>query len=222
MNEHIMNVPDGNKSEGASINMEGFSFASGGSGHLPPGNYQVMCSEAKWVNKKGRSGKNLKIIWKVVAPRKYAGTQLVGNHPAPAGQAGDQAAEAGVNFYQACIGTVADAAGSLDKFKQQGKMKIPPSWFEGKLGHIRAEDETDNNGNLRSTIARYLPKKDFEESAGPDVSDDFDADISAQAGDPGAASGTPDLGGNGAAAQNNPPAEPQGDAVSDLMDIPGL
>lgn len=222
MNEHIINVPDGNKTEAAVVDMSGFTFSSGGSGHVPPGNYQVKCTEAKWSNKKNRGGKNLKIVWKVVAPRKYAGTQLVGNHPAPAGQAGDQSAEAGANFYKAVIATIADAGGKLNVFTDKGNIKIQPAWFEGKTGHLRAEDDHDDRGNLRSSIARYLPKKDFEESPGPDVSDDMGgADLMGDGGgaEPEIAAGS---GGNGVGETASAPSQPAGDAVADMMDIPGL
>lgn len=220
MNEHLLQVPDGNKTEGAAIDMSGFEFSTGGSGHVDPGVYEAKVTDARWVPKKGRSGRNLKLTWKVTAPSKQAGVQVVVFHPAPAGQTGDEAVEVGVRMFKNAVATIADAGGKLKDFRDKGKVKIPPGWFEGKTGHLRLDDDMDDRGNVRSSITRYVAKKEFEENPGPDgggIDDAPDMDASSTP----TQDVEPDLGtssGNGAGST----PEPATDEVADLMDIPGL
>lgn len=213
MNEHLLNVPEGNTSTGVTVNLENFRFAQGGSGRVPPGLYKSQCVAAEWVPKKGRAGRNLKIVWRTVEPAKHAGVQIVAYHPAPAGQPGDETAETGKRMYESIVATMADAMGKLEAMKQRKETNVTPAWFHGKMGFIRADDETDNKGNIRSAIKYYTASDEFARNPGPDNAQDDSEPFGANP-----SSGAGSNGGNGST-KPAVAAAAAADVVQDLMSL---
>jgi len=170
MNEHLLAAKDNDTTTPVRITLDGFDFQDDTlSGLVPEGKYTLVVNSAKWRDKKNREGKNLRIVFTVTAPEKYAGVQIVEHHPAPIGDITDNATSFGHRRLAGLFASVVEGLGRLEEFKQQKTVDFTPETLAGKYMHAELRQELDNNGNQVSKIARYIDTKEFSEAPGPAI-----------------------------------------------------
>jgi hypothetical protein len=168
MNEHLLTAPDNDRGTSVKIDMSGFEFFSGTSGHVPPGNYKLKIKDARWKNKKSGVGKNLSLQLIITAPNAHSGVQIIENPPAPAGKDEDTAVRTGASKLCAIVGSIATGQGEevLESVKKKGLNTVGPKWLIGKTVFATLRDD-DYEGRPYSSVADYISKDDFNANPAP-------------------------------------------------------
>lgn len=168
MNEHLIGIPDGDKNAAVSLDMRGYQPSAGGSGHVPEGAYEAIVRSAAWKAKKSGEGKNLWMELRVSGPSKFEGTPLRCDHPAPIGNQGEKPFDAGTSFLKQIAFSVLTGLGKQETATNPtaGPFTFIPAKLEGKTLYVQVEDD-EYEGKVRSKVARYITKEEYEKSPGP-------------------------------------------------------
>lgn len=146
------------------INLKGFQPSTGGSGHVPPGNYVIEAGNCAWQNKRGdKQGRNLHLPTTIVEPAEYKGVALVTWLPAP-----DKAEDTDVGYrrIRELAYSLASYRGNLEAVKQADAFPFGPTKVSGKRMAVQVRDGKGEYAN-RSEIARFITKEEFEANPGP-------------------------------------------------------
>ena len=189
-NEHLLGVQSGDKTTPINISLEGYTPQTRtASALIPDGNWKAVVKDCALVDKRGKPGKNVRMVLEITAPEEFRGNIIVSNPPAPAGDDDDAGVQMGIRRMKDMLASACDALGAYEQAANQTHQP-PAGWFEGKTVHFRSKTE-EYRGRERSDVAFFMMVKDYMDSPGPDVMSQAPAVIPATPATP--AGSPPDL-----------------------------
>ena len=166
--DHINMVPSGDTKAVVYVSIKNFTPSSGGSGHVTEGRYKLQILKGgAWTDKRSdsegnkKTGKNLRIPFKIVGPEKYDGVPIIASAPAQKGKD-----DFNYQWFQGLAWGLAAAAGKLEQAQSMDGMPIGPETIAERFVYAYLGDGKGDFAN-RSEIKRFISPEEYAANPGP-------------------------------------------------------
>lgn len=161
--DYLQALPDGATDVTIELSLKSFVPMTGGSGHVPAGNYETRVTKLEVTAKKDRDGKNIHVALETMNPGQWKGVPLHQWIPAPT--TGD-GADNGLQKFSQFVWSVLSASGKLEQARSKEKFGVKFNALVGATLYVRVRDGKDKYAD-RSEIDRFISAEEYNAAPGP-------------------------------------------------------